>query len=662
MRWPRSEAISSPRPSLPVAGTESPPVARITAGAASASPDRRITLQRVGSLSGRTAATGHSKRRRTPRRAASESSASRTSRARFEAGKSLPVSGSRTRRTPSSSSKKRRCSGSGQQARIFLKLWGEEALTKRVGSAREGRMLQRPPPLIRIFFPPSRVLSSSSTRAPARAANKEAIRPAAPAPTTIRPASPGSHSMLRRSPRLPPALDTLSDIKKNASVPRGTPMVITPPLAPRGFLFQPASFFLAALLIASFSCARPDPRLAQADVALKNGDLARALDLSTEVPRETPGSAAALDRKALALQGMGRPGAEETFREAIRLDPSRPEPYDHLATLLYQSGKVDEAIAQWRAAIQADGRYAPARYNLGSVLQARGNLEEAVAQLREAIELAPEMVQARLNLGIALVALGRFPGAEKELKEAVRLAPRDPEAAFNLGAAYVAARRTQEGIRELQRALSLRADFAAARERLATAWFYEGKPAEAEREFKEALRLQPDLAEAHFGLGALYRERGDDASAILEYAATLASRPTHADASTNLSLLYGRRPGPPARAVNRIAAFEIYRRALLRSDYAAAWQTLSERTRRFYLEDPGRFRYAAERGFKDPETRRRLESPAFFLRYLEPPVPNSVSGLPFDPSRMDGIREGPEGDFKVDFRVRSGVPGPDPQR
>ena len=432
-------------------------------------------------------------------------------------------------------------------------------------------------------------------------------------------------------------------------------------LGPRGSL--PRLFpALLLLLLLALSCHKTDPRLLEADTALQQGDLTRALDLASEVLRESPQSAQALDRKGLALQGMGRPGAEESFREAIRLDPSLAAPYDHLAALLYQSGKIDEAIEQWRAAIRADGRYAPAHYNLGSVLQARGNLEEAVAQFREAITLAPEMVAARLNLGIALVSLGRFPGAERELQEAVRLAPRDPEAAFNLGAAYVAARKSPEGIRELQRALSLRADFAEAHERLATAYFYEGKPAEAEREFKEALRLKPDYAEAHFGLGALYRERGTEAQAILEYEAALASQPRHVEAATNLALLYGRRAEPPARAMNRIAAFEIYRRALLRGDYAAAWGTLSQRTRLFYLDDPGRFRYAAARSFQDPAVRKRFESPTFFLRYLEPPSPTSAPGLPYDPARMDALREGPDGDFKVDFRVLTGVPGPDPER
>ena len=77
---------------------------------------------------------------------------------------------------------------------MLRKLLVDESVTNRVTSSSEGRMLQRPPPLIRIFLPPSTVRSSSSTsglgdrNAAASAAKIAAIVPAAPAPTiTIRP-------------------------------------------------------------------------------------------------------------------------------------------------------------------------------------------------------------------------------------------------------------------------------------------------------------------------------------------------------------------------------------------------------------------------------------------------------------------------------------------
>ena len=426
------------------------------------------------------------------------------------------------------------------------------------------------------------------------------------------------------------------------------------------------SFAVASLLLLgpSLSCRRAheDPALATTRAALDKGESQRAFELATEYLKEKPDSGEAMDLKGLALQSMGRPEAEQAFREAIRLMPDRPEPRDHLAAFLYQTGDIRRAAQEWQEAIRVDADYAPAHYNLGSVYQAQGNLDEAVAQYREALRLKPDLAQARINLGIALVSLGRFPEGEKELREAAKLFPNDPEAAFNLGAALVSARRTDEGIRELRRALSLRKHFAEAHERIATACFYDGKLDQAETEFREALSIRPDYAEAHQGLGVLMTEQGKEDQAIQEYEKALAIQPTHHDASINLALLYGRKDKAPAKPVNRVAAFEIYRRGLLDKNWDRAWQVLSARSRAIYLDDPLRFRYAAQKGFDNPQTRERLSSPSFFLRYLEPPAPDPSSGLPYDPGRMGALKEGPDEEWRVDFLVLSGLPSPDPQR
>ena len=182
MVWPSALTRRRPRPSLPVPGTESPPVATMSASALrlrpSSVPMRQALPSRVipvTVLSGMNCA---------PLRRASASRPSRTSRALFEAGNSLPDSASSTSARPSSCSKNARCSASGQERTMLRRVAGEESVTKRFSSRRAGRILQRPPPLMRIFRPPSRVLSSSSVVAPARAANTAAIIPAAPPPIT----------------------------------------------------------------------------------------------------------------------------------------------------------------------------------------------------------------------------------------------------------------------------------------------------------------------------------------------------------------------------------------------------------------------------------------------------------------------------------------------
>ena len=122
---------ANPVPSLPVPGRESPPVATMTAAAAISSPFARRTRPGISLPGGRRSETRALKRISAPRRRARSRSWSRTSRALLEAGKSLPVSASRARGIPASTSKNRRCSARGQEVRIFRSVLGDESVTNR---------------------------------------------------------------------------------------------------------------------------------------------------------------------------------------------------------------------------------------------------------------------------------------------------------------------------------------------------------------------------------------------------------------------------------------------------------------------------------------------------------------------------------------------------
>ena len=147
--------MRKPVPSLPVLGTDRPPVATTTAPACSGSPSRDVDAPPA--VVGREAGDGRvhaAAARRAVARARSRRS--RTSRARCEAGKSFADSTSSTSGRPSSRSKNAICSRSGHERTIRRTRCGGASLTKRDSSRRAGRMLQRPPPLIRILRPPSR--------------------------------------------------------------------------------------------------------------------------------------------------------------------------------------------------------------------------------------------------------------------------------------------------------------------------------------------------------------------------------------------------------------------------------------------------------------------------------------------------------------------------
>ena len=185
--------MRSPMPSLPVAGTDSPPVASTTAIALESLPrclDRKSArrARHVGDRGRRTAASTPFVARERHQRVAHVAGAigSRETACRIPLRAPAECRGRLRRRravraaATSAASPRSRCVG--------------ESVTKRSGAATDGSTLQRPPPLMRILRPPSLVRSISVTFAPAAAANAAATRPAAPAPTTTTDLSAGARS------------------------------------------------------------------------------------------------------------------------------------------------------------------------------------------------------------------------------------------------------------------------------------------------------------------------------------------------------------------------------------------------------------------------------------------------------------------------------------
>ena len=63
-------------------------------------------------------------------------------------------------------------------------------------------------------------------------------------------------------------------------------------------------------------------------------------------------------------------------------------------------GKLDEAVACYRRALELKPDYAEAHNNLGNALNDQGKLDEAVACYRRALELKPDYAEAHNNLAL----------------------------------------------------------------------------------------------------------------------------------------------------------------------------------------------------------------------------------------------------------------------
>ena len=203
-------------------------------------------------------------------------------------------------------------------------------------------------------------------------------------------------------------------------------------------------------------------------------------------------------------------------------------------------GRLDDAIAQYEAALRLKPDYAEAHNNLGSAWwQKPGRQTDAVAEFAKAVRLKPDYAEAHNNLANVLSTMpGRLDDAIVHYREALRLKPDYVEAHFNLGLAW---------------------------------WRTPGRLAEAAGQFEEVLRLQPDDIGAHKNLGLVCaRMPGRLADAAAQFEAVLRLQPDDAAAHKNLGVAWAQMPG---RLRDAIAQLEEAQR--LKPDDLATRQALA---------------------------------------------------------------------------------------
>ncbi len=159
---------------------------------------------------------------------------------------------------------------------------------------------------------------------------------------------------------------------------------------------------------------------------------------------------------------------------------------------LYSKGQqwqdAEKFLNRLSANYPTDARW---RISLAKALTPQGRAEEALAQYRAALELNPRCAETHYAVSGLYFEAGRPGDAMTHLTEAVRLRPEFPEAQFDLGALLVRAGDLTSGIDHLRQAISLRPYYGDAHYNLAVALAMNGQIAQAEEQIQRALEIQP---------------------------------------------------------------------------------------------------------------------------------------------------------------------------
>jgi len=181
---------------------------------------------------------------------------------------------------------------------------------------------------------------------------------------------------------------------------------------------------------------------------------------------------------------------------------------------LAQADQVNQAVLQFRQAVQIYPRYAAGQVNLARALMMQGRSEEAIRHGLEATRIRPDWPDGYNALAMIYTAQGEHDLAIQNLRQAVNLRPGYPNAINNLAVALQNQGRIDEAIAVWQKGLEYAPGNPYLQANIATALAKQAKYTEAIGYFWSALQAQPNRPELLDKLAQAYAASGQNQQAI----------------------------------------------------------------------------------------------------------------------------------------------------
>jgi serine/threonine protein kinase/Flp pilus assembly protein TadD len=180
------------------------------------------------------------------------------------------------------------------------------------------------------------------------------------------------------------------------------------------------------------------------DSAGGDAELKRAIELA---PRD--GTVYWTYAYFLVLEGKTEVGLEEG-RHAVALDPASLETNTFLGGDLFYAHRYDEAVKQFRIAVDMEPNYWMSRVWLGMTYEQLGDLQKALVELEKAASVETEIPFPLAELGHLYARMGRKQDAEKVLQELLSRKTYVPP--YNLATVYMGLGQKEQALTYLEKA------------------------------------------------------------------------------------------------------------------------------------------------------------------------------------------------------------------
>ncbi len=211
--------------------------------------------------------------------------------------------------------------------------------------------------------------------------------------------------------------------------------------------------------------------------------------------------------------------AEKEYLKTLALRPGHFSSKIGLSSVYNRQGLYNQATVTLELAIKenlanADHSFALARSNLGELYGKTGKIENAITEWEAALKIDPSLLPAHFNLGTAYMMTGKFELAVNAFKHCLKLNSRYEPALFNLAKVYQKQKKWDESTQQFKNFLEVTGPRPSAYAQIGFNLNRQADWKNAQEFLKNSLSLQPhnfnariSLAETLANLGQMKKAR-----------------------------------------------------------------------------------------------------------------------------------------------------------
>jgi tetratricopeptide (TPR) repeat protein len=216
--------------------------------------------------------------------------------------------------------------------------------------------------------------------------------------------------------------------------------------------------------------------------------------------------------------------------QLVALSPRAAEAHQRLGKVLELEGRLSEADACFRRALELDADYTDALIGLGNIEAARGDMQSALKRYESAIEIEPHNAEAHFARGQTLEAMGKTDDALAAYFRTLEFNPLRPQVNHRIGAIQLARNQPDQALARLDQAVDLDGADGELRLLRGRAHLALRHIPEAVADFRAAAIRLPGRADVYFQLAVVLEAAHQKADALKAAEQALRLAPDYADA------------------------------------------------------------------------------------------------------------------------------------